>query len=72
MTFDDTDSAIDFIYGLSSTNTRKQYLETCRITNEGFEPKEFSMIEVMITGSLHLVGNILSILDPSLNDENAD
>jgi folylpolyglutamate synthase/dihydropteroate synthase len=54
---DSTDSAIDFVSDISNCQ------KLCK--RENFTELDV-MVEVLVTGSLHLVGNVLSILDPSL------
>jgi hypothetical protein len=66
---DSTDASIDFVTGLSNNSTKARHVELCNNISNGESIKQFDLVQVLVTGSLHLVGNILSILDPSLDDE---
>lgn len=62
---DSTDAAIDFVNGLSNQTTKAHHLELFTSNKQNVS----ETVEVLVTGSLHLVGNVLSILVPSMNDE---
>lgn len=70
---DSTDAATDFVNGLSNHATKTQHLElVSNMRNSNWNEnctKNTENVQVLVTGSLHLIGNVLSILDPSLNDE---
>ncbi len=70
LSLDSTDAAIDFVNELSNKTTNAEHLENFKSMNNfnGKSFKQYENVEVLVTGSLHLVGNILSILEPSLND----
>ncbi|CAL8143736.1 unnamed protein product [Orchesella dallaii] len=62
MVCDSAESTVEYIEEL----VRKHQLNANGVTDEN----QATSVSVLITGSLHLVGTFLSVLDPDRNDEN--